>query len=171
MVPGRQLSHDFPKSLCQSVSQSITHFGDTVMAVWHAQMAITRHSCIAVCGTSGRLAPHTPATTNPYVSCQQRILVSCILLSGHFGQVEIWRTQVALKQHVLQFGIAVEALLAQCRALTVHHRPTVGAPRTPATTNPYVSCQQHILVSCILLSSHLEAVASWPAQVVFKQHV
>jgi hypothetical protein len=43
---------------------------------------------------------HTPATTNPYVSCQQCIHVSCIVLSGHLSAVAIWQAQVALKQHV-----------------------------------------------------------------------
>ena len=85
------------RCVSQSVSQKL---GDMLTAVWHAQTAITRHSCIAVCGTSSRLAPHTPAITNPYVSWQQHILVSCILLSGHFGEAAIWQTRVALKQHV-----------------------------------------------------------------------
>ena len=62
---------------------------------------------------------HTPATTNPYVSCQQHVrqVVSCILLSGHLGAVAHEQAQVAVKHHTC---IAVDASRAQRRALTAH---------------------------------------------------
>ena len=65
------------------------------MQEWYAdsvyELLFVTHMAVCV--------PHAPPTTNPYVPCQQRIVVSCIWLSGQLGAIASGQAQVALKQH------------------------------------------------------------------------